>query len=321
MARIIHKVSKEDLNKDLSGKNYIVTGSNSGIGFATTEQLVKQGAHVIMAVRNIDNGKKKSNELRKLKGTTEVIYCDLENQESIRSLVNQIEGEELKIDGLVCNAGFVNAKRTREITIDGFERTIAASYFGHYLLTELLLENLQQSEDSRIVLVSSVMHANTNGNIPHLDFEDLNYENKPYNDFLAYGDAKLAVVMYGLELGNRLQDKNVSVFSVHPGWARSNFGKTDAGMIMKTLMKGFGPIATLMGMSDSNEDSAQTTLHCLLSDDVNQHSGKYFSQSSVIYKDKTDKNGGWPMQSPNPQANDLDESKKLVQKTRELIKI
>jgi len=76
-----------------------------------------------------------------------------------------------------------------------------------------------------------------------------------------------------------------------------------------------------MGMSDSNEDSAQTTLHCLLSDDVNQHSGKYFSQSSVIYKDKTDKNGGWPMQSPNPQANDLDESKKLVQKTRELIKI
>ena len=150
MGRIIHKVSKEDLNKDLSGKNYIVTGSNSGIGFATTEQLVKQCAHVIMAVRNIDNGKKKSNELRKLKGTTEVIYCDLENQKSIRSLVNQIEGEGLKIDGLVCNAGFVNAKRKREITIDGFERTIAASYFDHYLLTELLLENLQQSQDSRL---------------------------------------------------------------------------------------------------------------------------------------------------------------------------
>ena len=94
---------------------------------------------------------------------------------------------------------------------------------------------------------------------------------------------KIADVLYAKELAERLKGAGVSVFSVHPGWARSNFGR-GGNLFVRTAMAIMRPL--VRGLTDSNEDSAQTSLHCMISDDALAHSGAYFSQSSVLYRDK-----------------------------------
>ena len=96
---------------------------------------------------------------------------------------------------------------------------------------------------------------------------------------------------------------------IHPGWARSNFA-SGGNAVIKGLIAITKPIFRLLNFSDSSWESAQTSLHCLLSDEASKHSGAYFSQHSVLYRDKECKAGGWPMKSPNPHANDISAAKK-----------
>jgi retinol dehydrogenase-13 len=203
-------------------------------------------------------------------------------------------------------------------TEDGFELSWAASYFGHFLLTELLLDVLKQTEDSRMVIVSSVVHAGSPRNRPQVHLEDLQYKTRSYNGMAAYAEVKVATVLYAKELAERLKGTGVSTFSVHPGWARSNFG-SGATFPMNLLLGLMSPISNLMGMTDSNEESAQTSLHCLLSDDAPKHSGAYFSQSSMLYRDPGTRDGGWPLESPNPNAKNMDTARKLVDVSYELV--
>jgi len=196
------------------------------------------------------------------------------------------------------------------------ELTIGISYFGHFLLTELLLDTLKATPDSRMVIVSSVVHAGSPKNRPDVHLDDLNYHTRDYNNMRAYAEAKVASVLYAKELGERLEGTGVSAFSVHPGWARSNFG-SGAALPMRIVMGIMRPLTRFV--SDSNEESAQTTLHCLISDDAPKHSGAYFSQSSVLYRDKGTRDGGWPMESPNPNAKDMDKARKLVARSYELV--
>ena len=212
----------------------------------------------------------------------------------------------------------VNMVNEVQLTKDGFELTMAASFFGHFLMTELLLETLRASAPARIGLLSSVVHAGNPKNRPAIHLEDLNFQKRPFNNFAAYGEAKLATVLYAKELSERLQGTGVTTASIHPGWARSNFG-SGGNAIMKGLMTVARPIFKAFNTSDTNEDSAQTSLHVLLSDDAPNHNGAYFSQSSVLYRDPGTRNGGWPMESPNPNAHDLEMARKLTEKTKELI--
>jgi retinol dehydrogenase-13 len=90
---------------------------------------------------------------------------------------------------------------------------------------------------------------------------------------------------------------------------------------MNLILGVMGPISNLMGMTDSNEESAQTSLHCLLSDDAPTHSGAYFSQSSILYRDSECKDGGWPLESPNPNARDMDTARELVDLSYDLVEL
>jgi retinol dehydrogenase-13 len=148
--------------------------------------------------------------------------------------------------------------------------------------------------------------------------EDLNYKTRPYNNFAVYAEVKVANVLYAKELAERLEGTGVSAFSVHPGWARSNFG-SGGNIVMRTAMSLMRPLTR--SMSDSNEESAQTSLHCLLSDDAPNHSGAYFSQSSILYRDRECRNGGWPMTSPNPNARNMDTARRLVDLSYELVRL
>lgn len=305
----------DTLSKDISGKTYIVTGANSGVGLETTRQLVKQGGHVVMACRRMDAGEEEARLFNDLKGSFDVMHCDLADLQSVRDFVDAFLKKHDRLDGLVCNAGLVVMGNQPQYTKDGFEMTMAVSYFGHFLLTELLLDILTKSAPSRMAIVSSVVHAGSPKNRYKVHLDDLNFENRKYNNFAAYGEAKVAAVQYAMELAERLKDTGVSTASVHPGWARSNFGGN--GLLMKVMRVIMFPFRS--SITNSNEESAQTSLHCLLSDDAPNNSGAYFSQHSVLYRDKECKKGGWPMKSPNPHAGDMDAARKLVELSYKLV--
>lgn len=304
----------QDLAKDLSGKTYIVTGANSGVGLETSRQLVKQGAHVVMACRRVGAGEEVSADFSG-PGSSEVMECDLASLASVRRFVDTFLAKHNQLNGLMCNAGLVVMEGEARYTEDGLEETIAVSYFGHFLMTELLLDTLKASAPARVGILSSVVHAGGPNNRPQLDLNDLNYRNRKFSGFGVYADAKVATNLYALELGKRLEGTGVVTGSIHPGWARSNFGGN--GLMMKIVRVMLKPFQGMM--TDSNEASAQTSLHFLLNDEVPEHSGAYWSQHSVLYRDKGTKAGGWPMTSPNPHARDMDTAQKLVEKSRELV--
>lgn len=308
--------AESDLSKDLSGKTYLITGANSGVGLETTRQLIKQGAHVVMACRRVDAGEQARRSFDGLAGTSEVIHCDLADLASIRAFVEKFKAKHTRLDGLGCNAGAVIMGNKAQYSRDGFEMTIAASYFGHFLLTELLLDLLKASAPSRIYIISSVVHANSPSSRYAVNLDDLNWKIRPYSAFNAYGEAKVASVLYAKELAERLEGTGVTTASIHPGWARSNFG-SGGPLWMRALMALMRPLVYFV--SDSNRASAQTSLHVLLNDEVPNHSGAYFSQSSVLYRDKECRDGGWPMETPNPNARDIDIARSLVTKTRDLV--
>jgi NAD(P)-dependent dehydrogenase (short-subunit alcohol dehydrogenase family) len=285
--------------KDLNGRTYIVTGANSGSGLATTEQLARQGAHVVAACRRVAAGEEATRHLAGERGSVEVMELDLNDLTSVRRFVESFKDRHDKLHGLVNNAGVMNTPQGR--TKDGFETQFGVNHLGHFLLTELLLETLKASAPSRVVCVSSVAHVGRQNLRATIDLDDLHFDERPYNGVVAYGQSKLAIVIYARHLAKRLDGTGVSVFSTHPGWIRSNLVKhTMPVWVQNVLLKPFSGLLTMM----SAEDGAQTQLHCLLDDDAPNHSGEYYSQNSILYPNKENRPGGWPMRSPNPLTYD-----------------
>lgn len=314
-------ISEETRSKYLTGKVYIVTGANSGVGLETTRQLIKQGAHVVMACRRIDAAQKEADTFSGLIGTYDIIRLDLADLASVRDFVKQFKVKYDRLDGLDCNAGMVNMNN-KIITKDGIELTQQVSFYGHFLLTELLLDVLKKTEDSRVLMLSSVVHAGNKDNRHDLHLEDINFENRKYTSLTAYSEAKLQNVLYAKELAKRLENDGVSVFSVHPGWARSNFYSGGKGMIRVTMGVTMVLMKTFMKLvSESNEEAAQTPLHCLVSSEAPKDSGEYFSQRSIFYSDKECRPGGWPLASPNPNAHDMNKAKALVKDAKARVKL
>jgi hypothetical protein len=161
-----------------------------------------------------------------------------------------------------------------------------------------------------------VAHVGFRKQTGEIDLDDLHFEKRPYNRVLAYTQSKLANVLHALDLSRRLKGTDVSAFSVHPGWVRSNLAQHMMPVwVQNTLMR---PFSGLLGMM-SWKEGAQTTLHCLLDDNAPEHSGAYYSQNSIFYPDKENRPGGWPMPSPNPNARDTELAEKLYNRSLELV--
>ena len=300
--------------KDLRGQIYIVTGANSGSGIATTDQLVRQGATVVAACRRVDAGREATRSLAGERGEVDVMELDLDSLASVRRFVEAFEGRFEALHGLVNNAGVMNTPEGR--TQDGFETQFGVNHLGHFLLTELLLDRLKASAPSRIVCVSSVAHAGMAGRPATLDLDDPHFEQRDYDGGVAYNQSKLAIVIYARHLAKRLEGTGVSAFSTHPGWIRSNLAKHTMPLwVQNTLMR---PLSRPLGLL-SYEEGAQTQLHCLLDDDAPAQSGAYYSQNSVLYADKADKPGGWPMRSPNPHVYDDALADRLDEASRKMV--
>ena len=301
------------LQKDLSGRVYIVTGANSGSGFATTKQLAEQGAHVVGGCRRVDAGKEAFADLGNLPGSIEIMDLDLASLASVRNFAKAFKTKYDRLDGLVNNAGVMFSPKGK--TEDGFETQFGINYLGHFLLTELLLDTLKASAPARIVCVSSVAHAGMRGIYGKIDFDDLHFDKREYDPAVAYAQSKLANVLHALDLARRLKGTGVSAFSVHPGWIRSNLARGPMRFVQNVLLRPFSRILGTMSWFEG----AQTTLHCLLDEDAPNHSGEYFSQNSILYPNPENRPGGWPMPSPNPLAQDTELAEKLYHTSMELV--
>ncbi len=300
--------------KDLSSRVYIVTGANSGSGFATTKQLAEQGAHVVGACRRVDAGKEAFADLGNMRGSVEIMVLDLASLASVRRFAEAFLAKYDGLDGLVNNAGVMMPPKGK--TEDGFETQFGINHLGHFLLTELLLDTLKTSAPARIVNVSSVAHAGMGGIYGEIDFDDLHFDKREYHAGQAYANSKLANVLHALNLSQRLDGTGVSAFSVHPGWIRSNLAQGALVKFMQNVL--LRPFARVLGTMSWFE-GAQTTLHCLLDDDAPNHSGEFYSQNSILYPNPENRPGGWPMLSPNPLAHDTELAEKLYHRSLELV--
>ncbi len=303
----------ELLEKDLSGHVYLVTGANSGIGLATSAQLYKQGAHVVLACRRTEAGEQAMKTFTG-KGTAEVLKLDLADLSSVREAARTFLAKHDRLDGLVNNAGVVN--NSYKESKDGFEMMFAVNHLGHFLLTELLIDVLKKSVPSRIVCLSSATHAGSSKERHTVDLDDLKWEKRGYAFLKAYAQSKLANVLHARELAKRLHGRGVTAVSGSPGWVCSNLVASVMPIwIQNIIMVPFYPLLSIL----SCEDGAQTSLHCILDDDVPKHNGEYYSQSSIFYAESECRPGGFPMKSPNPNAHNDELARNLYERSKKMV--
>jgi NAD(P)-dependent dehydrogenase (short-subunit alcohol dehydrogenase family) len=288
------------LSMNLTGKTYVVTGGNSGIGKETVKQLVSQGASVILACRRPEEGERARAEILAsvTGGKIQVETLDLASLESVRTFAQKVLRSTPALHGLVNNAGVMNTPFGK--TRDGFELQFGTNHLGHFLLTELLLPSMKAGAPSRVVIVSSCFHDKAFGREGRIDFEDLNFEKKKYDGWKAYAQSKLANLLHARHLGRKLAGSGISVASVHPGWVRSNLIQHSMPVWAQDYV--LFPLLKLAGMIEP-KDGAQSSLYALLAPEVESLSGSYFSQVG-IYRTREAARGGWPLQSPNPNAHD-----------------
>jgi NAD(P)-dependent dehydrogenase (short-subunit alcohol dehydrogenase family) len=205
-----------------SGRTVIVTGANSGIGRVTAAVLVSKGARVILAVRDEDRGRRAAAGMH---GEVEVWPLDLANLTSVREFA---EKWQQPIDVLVNNAGIMAVPEGR--TADGFELQFATNHLGPFALTNLLLPQITD----RVVTVSSNAHR-----FGGLDLDDLNWHRRPYRPWRAYGQTKLANLLFTLELERRLEADHTAVraYAAHPGYAATNLQGRTGNRIGDRLVK------------------------------------------------------------------------------------
>jgi NAD(P)-dependent dehydrogenase (short-subunit alcohol dehydrogenase family) len=254
---------------DLSGKTCIVTGASSGIGKETATALAAMGARVVMVCRDAGRAEAARAEIahEAASDDIDVLIADLSSQEQIRSLAAQINGRYEKIDVLVNNAGAINTVRTT--TIDGIETTFAVNHLAYFTLTNLLLDRIRASGAGRVVNVSSGAHVGA-----RMDFDDLQGARR-YGAMRAYGQSKLANVLFTYELARRLEGSGVTANCLHPGVVATGFGHNNPGWLKLgvTIMRPF--------VLDAQR-GAETSIYLAASPEVRGVTGKYFEKCKEV---------------------------------------
>jgi NAD(P)-dependent dehydrogenase (short-subunit alcohol dehydrogenase family) len=205
----------------LDGRTFVVTGATSGLGLVTARELARAGARVVLAVRDTAKGEQAATAIP---GTVEVRHLDLADLASIRSFADSWDG---RLDVLVNNAGVMAVPERR--TKDGFELQIGTNHLGHFALTNLLLPSITD----RVVTVASTAHQ-----IGRIRLDDLNWERGRYSRWRAYGQSKLANLLFMSELQRRLDEagSSVRVTAAHPGWAATNLQHRTENVVQNAFL-------------------------------------------------------------------------------------
>jgi NAD(P)-dependent dehydrogenase (short-subunit alcohol dehydrogenase family) len=222
---------------ELSGKYVVVTGASSGIGFEAAQALAAKGAEVVLAVRDLGRGEACAARIRSAQRDAKlsVTALDLASLASIKDFAERISDTAPRIDILLNNAG-LGLQDKRAITLDGFERQFGTNHLGHFALTGRLIAALLRAPLPRVVTIASIAHRRG-----AIALDDLQTE-RPYSGRRAYGQSKLANLMFALELDRRARAEKSRLVSVaaHPGVATTGFV---AATQMPALMAKLGQFA------------------------------------------------------------------------------
>ncbi|MFI5027637.1 MAG: oxidoreductase [Solirubrobacterales bacterium] len=216
-----------------AGRTAVVTGANSGLGLITARELARAGADVVLACRDSAKGERAAASIRGDvdDAAVEVQALDLASLDSIRAFAECVRVSRTSVDLLVNNAG-VMAPPRRE-TADGFEMQLGTNHLGHFALTGLLIGSLASREDARVVTVTSTAHR-----FGRIHFDDLQSQRR-YGRWRAYGQSKMANVLFALELDRRLRAAGSPIKSLaaHPGYAATNLQSALPPLFDRTVLK------------------------------------------------------------------------------------
>lgn len=243
----------------------MITGANSGLGRACALELARRSYRVVIVARNQERGEEARQAIMRDSGSASVdlMIADLGSQRSIRDLAAAFIPRYERLDLLINNVG--NSFMTRQVSPDGIELSLAVNHLAAFLLTNLLLDLIKASAPSRIVNV--VTRLNT-----AMDFEDLQWERRPYQGLAAYAQSKLGGIHFTFELARRLDGTGVTVNCVHPGVFRSNLGKNAGASpawlsLITELSKPFLTPA---------EKAAERVIYVATAPELDGINGKYF---------------------------------------------
>lgn len=248
---------------DQSGRIAIVTGANTGIGYHTAAVLAQHGAHVVLAVRDLEKGNAALARIVAANPGSDVTLqeLDLSSLDSVRAAAEALRGSYPRIDLLINNAGVMWTPK--QVTADGFEMQFGTNHLGHFALTGLVLDRLLGVRGSRVVTVSSMGHRFR----ASIHFDDLQWEHR-YDRIAAYGQSKLANLLFTYELQRRLaaRQKNTIAVAAHPGGSNTELARhlpaifRPANALLGPLLfqsPAMGALPTLRAATDPDVEGGQ----------------------------------------------------------------
>lgn len=251
-------------------KTALITGATSGIGKITAREIAQQGYKTILHGRNEEKAKKCVEELKNITGNNEISYviADFAELDSTRKMCEILNSSISSLHLLVNNAGGVYYQR--ELTKEGFEKTLVNNHLSPFLLTYSLLDKIIDSAPARIVNVASGAHFSGRWNPNDIHLE------KKYQVFWAYGNTKLYNILFTRYLAREIKSKNVTVNCLHPGIVRTKIGNKNTPGI---LGLGWNLLAFLRGISE--EKGAETSIYLATSPEVEHITGEYFDKCKI----------------------------------------
>jgi NAD(P)-dependent dehydrogenase (short-subunit alcohol dehydrogenase family) len=280
---------------DQSGRVAIVTGANSGLGLVTARELARAGATVVMACRNLDKGHAAVDELRAAAPDAQVQLeeLDLASLASVRGFAERFRATHDGLDLLINNAGVMAPPRRR--TADGFELQFGTNHLGHFALTTALLDQMEGTGDARVVTLSSTAHK-----MGRINFDNLNGDRR-YFRWNAYGQSKLANLLFMLELDRRLRASGSTVKSLaaHPGYAATNLQSAGPPLFDRLVM-----VASNAMIAQSDEMGALPTLYAATQPGL--EGGTYIGPDSF-----REQRGHPTIVQPNGRAHDPETARRL----------
>lgn len=284
---------------NMQGRTCLITGATNGIGQEAAVELAKMGATVVITARDERKGRATQAEIKERSGNSaELLMADLSSLADVRHLAAEFLSKHDSLHVLLNNAGAVYSQRL--VSQDGYEMTIAVNHLAHFLLTDLLLDVIKASAPARIVNVSSGAHSGAK-----IDFDDLQAENGyALAGMRAYGQSKLANVLFTNELARRLEGSGVTANSLHPGVVNTGFGRNNSGVV-GAIFGVFQTVAKPFLLSPAR--GAETSIYLASSPDVETVSGEYFAKSKSV--------------PSNDISNDPEVAKRLWDVSEELVKV
>ena len=258
-------------SEDIKNKTFLITGASSGIGKAMAMQIADAGGHVVLVCRNQGRAAEARSEIIGAINTAvvDILVYDLSSQKSIRELSAEIHKRYQKIDVLINNAGGIWGERI--LTEDNIEMTLAVNHLAYFMLSLLILDLLPPG--GRIINVASRAHSSAKMNFANLQGE------KKYSGVAAYGESKMANILFTYELAERLKDRKIDVNCFHPGMVNSNWGAT-AHPAFKLLLLLVRPLMI------SASKGAETGTFLAISENISPRTGGYFAKEKPIKSSK-----------------------------------